>query len=86
MVDEVTQVVLRDAEATGASVLLRCTRLIGKQRRGAVQEVDVVYHHIAHVADPTLGPKHHLAKDNGSALSPVHHAMLITFGDSRVDD
>lgn len=60
VVDEVTQVVLGDAVAVHARVLLGRARPARKKRRRAVQKADVIYHQVAHVADPSLGPEHHL--------------------------
>lgn len=85
MVDEVTQVVLRDALAICTGILLRCTWLIWRQWRGAVQEADIIYYHITHIADPSLGPEHHLTKDNKPRISSVCYVNTIAFLDSRVD-
>lgn len=71
VVDEVTQVVLGDAVAIGAGVLLWCTREAWRQRRGAVQETDVIHHHVAHVADPSLGSEHHLTNNNNVSFTRI---------------
>lgn len=60
MVDEVTQVVLGDAVAVSAGILLRCARQGWRKRWGALQEADVIDHQVAHVADSSLCPEYHL--------------------------
>lgn len=60
MVDEVTQVFLGDAVAIRAGVLLRCARQGWRKRGRALQEADVIHHHVPHVADSSLGSEHHL--------------------------
>lgn len=69
VVDEVTQVVLGDAVAIHARVLLRRARPARKKGWRAVQEADVVHHQVAHVADPSLGPEHHLREGTISTVS-----------------
>lgn len=69
VVDEVTQVVLGDAVAIYARILLRRARPARKKGWRAVQEADVVYHQVAHVADPSLGPEHHLREGTISTVS-----------------
>lgn len=76
VVDEITQVVLRNAVAVGTGVLLWCTWLVWRKRRGAVQEADIVYHHITHVADPSFRPEHNLTMNNKQSLSPVSHIHI----------
>lgn len=63
VVDEVAQVVLRDAVAVGAGVLLRRAGLAGGKGVGAVGETHIVDHQVAHVADPSLRPERHLGTD-----------------------
>lgn len=60
VVDEVTQVVLGDAVAISAGVLLRCARQGWRKRWRALQEANIVYHQVPHVADSSLCPKYHL--------------------------
>lgn len=60
MVDEVTQVVLGDAVAIRAGVLQRCARQGWRKRGRALQEADIIHHHVPHVADSSLGSEHHL--------------------------
>lgn len=62
VVDEVTQVVLGDAVAISAGVLLRRARQGWRKRWRALQEANIIYHQVSHVADSSLGPKYDLKK------------------------
>lgn len=68
VVDEVTQVVFGDAVTIHARVLFRCARLAGRKRWRAVQEADIVYHQVTHVADSSLGSEHHLREGGISTM------------------
>lgn len=60
VVDEVTQVVLGDAVAISAGILLRCARQGWRKRWRALQEADIINHQVSHVADSSLRTEYHL--------------------------
>lgn len=62
VVDEVTQVVLGDAVAISAGILLRCAGQGWRKRWRALQEADIIDHQVPHVADSSLCTEHHLKK------------------------
>lgn len=76
MVDEVTQVVLRDAVAICTGVLLRCARLVWRKRRGAIHEADVIYYQVTHVADPSFSREYHLKKNNRPGINSESSLFL----------
>lgn len=43
-----------------------------------MQEADIIDHQVAHVADASLRPEHHLTENNKPALYPVCHINIIT--------